>query len=51
MMTHNCVTYTAFSSRKLGYKVNVIENLCTTRDDIMQQIAIRALKSKEINVI
>lgn len=46
MMTHNCVSYTAFTGKKLGFDVKIIENLCATRDDIMQQIAIRALKSK-----
>lgn len=51
MMTQNCVIFTALTGKELGYKVNILEKLCTTRDDFVQEAAIRALRSKDITII
>lgn len=46
MMTQNCVTYTALSAKQLGYQTQVIAELCTTIDPIVNSIALRALATK-----
>lgn len=46
MMTQNCVTYTALSARQLGFKVRVLSSLCTTVDQTVNTIALRALQTK-----
>lgn len=46
MMTQNCVTYTALSASQLGFEVRVLSNFCTTVDQTINTIALRALQTK-----
>jgi nicotinamidase-related amidase len=43
MMTQNCVTHTAISKSAEKYKVSVLPDCCTTVDELLHQIALRAL--------
>ncbi|UXI03558.1 cysteine hydrolase family protein [Photobacterium sp. TY1-4] len=43
MMTQNCVTHTAISKAAESYKVAVIEDCCTTVDEMVHKIALNAL--------
>lgn len=46
MMTQNCVTYTALSASQLGFEVRVLSYFCTTIDQAVNTIALRALQTK-----
>ncbi|WOO89169.1 isochorismatase family protein [Mollicutes bacterium LVI A0078] len=46
MMTQNCVTYTALSASQLGFEVRVLSDFCTTIDQTVNTIALRALQTK-----
>lgn len=43
MMTHNCVTHTAISTKAFKYRVKVIRECCTTVTEIINEIALNAL--------
>jgi nicotinamidase-related amidase len=42
MMTQNCVTHTAISKKAEKYKVSIIEDCCTTTDEMIHIIALNA---------
>jgi len=46
MMTQNCVTHTAISKSAEKYKVSVLTDCCTTVDEIMHKMALRALSTR-----
>lgn len=50
MMTQNCVTHTALSPQAQNYQVKVIGDACTTREELLHLIALRAL-SRRTDVI
>ena len=43
MMTQNCVTHTAMSKQAENYKVSVIQDCCTTTDQMIHNIALNAV--------
>lgn len=45
-MTQNCVTYTALTALNLDYKVTILSKLCSTIDQTVNNIALKALSSK-----
>ena len=46
MMTQNCVTHTAISKSAEKYKVSVLTDCCTTVDEIIHKMALRALSTR-----
>lgn len=46
MMTQNCVTHTALSKQAEKYKVSIIEDCCTTTDEMIHKIALNALSPR-----
>lgn len=50
MMTQNCVTHTALSPVAVQYAVTVIGDACTTREELLHHIALRAL-ARRVNVV
>lgn len=46
MMTQNCVTHTAISKSAEKYKVRIITDCCTTVNEIIHQIALRAISTR-----
>ncbi|POZ62713.1 cysteine hydrolase family protein [Chromobacterium alticapitis] len=46
MMTQNCVTHTALSRAADPYQVKVLRDCCTTVDQMVHEIALRALGDK-----
>ena len=43
MMTQNCVTHTAMSKQAEKYKVSIIQDCCTTTDQMIHNIALNAV--------
>lgn len=43
MMTQNCVTHTAMSKQAENYKVSIIQDCCTTTDQMIHNIALNAV--------
>lgn len=46
MMTQNCVTHTAISKSAEKYKVSILTDCCTTVDEIINKMALRALSTR-----
>ncbi|MEA5001775.1 MAG: cysteine hydrolase family protein [Endomicrobiaceae bacterium] len=46
MMTQNCVTHTAISKSAEKYKVTVLTDCCTTVDERIHKIALKALSTR-----
>ena len=46
MMTQNCVTHTAISDAADPYQVSILPDACTTREQLLHQIALEAIKAK-----
>ena len=46
MMTQNCVTHTAISKKAENYEVTVLADCCTTVDEMIHNIALRALSTR-----
>ncbi|MGE4385028.1 MAG: cysteine hydrolase family protein [Endomicrobiaceae bacterium] len=46
MMTQNCVTHTAISKSAEKYKVSVLQDCCTTVDERIHKIALKALSTR-----
>lgn len=46
MMTQNCVTFTAISQMAEKYDVSVLPDLCSTVDEMINNIALRALSTR-----
>ncbi len=46
MMTQNCITYTALTAKQRGYHVNILSDICSTIDQNVHTIALRALSTK-----
>ncbi|NIY93777.1 cysteine hydrolase family protein [Vibrio diazotrophicus] len=43
MMTQNCVTHTAMSKQAENYKVSIVEDCCTTTDEMIHNLALNAV--------
>lgn len=43
MMTQNCVTHTAISTAAAKYKVSILQDCCTTVDEMIHNIALNAI--------
>lgn len=46
MMTQNCVTHTAMSKSAEKYKVTVLGDCCTTVNEVVHLMALRALRTR-----
>ena len=46
MMTQNCVTHTAISKAAEKYEVAIIKDCCTTVDEMIHNIALRAVSTR-----
>lgn len=46
MMTQNCVTHTAISKAADTYKVSIVEDCCTTVDEMIHRIALNAVSTR-----
>lgn len=46
MMTQNCVTHTAISPSAAKYHVSVLQDCCTTVDEMLHKIALNALTTR-----
>ena len=46
MMTQNCITHTAISKAADKYDVTVIQDCCTTMDEMINKIALNALSTR-----
>ena len=46
MMTQNCVTHTAISKSAEKYKVSILPDCCTTVDEMLHNIALRAVSTR-----
>lgn len=46
MMTQNCVTHTAISKTAEKYTVTILEDCCTTVDEMIHKIALNAISSR-----
>ncbi len=46
MMTQNCVTHTAISKQAEKYKVKVLQDCCTTVDEMLHFIALHAVSTR-----
>tara|TARA_R110002095_G_scaffold47568_1_gene42381 strand:- start:539 stop:1120 length:582 start_codon:yes stop_codon:yes gene_type:complete len=46
MMTQNCVTHTAISKSAEKYRVSILEDCCTTVDQMIHKIALRAVSTR-----
>jgi nicotinamidase-related amidase len=46
MMTQNCVTHTAISKSAEKYKVSILLDCCTTVDEMLHNIALRAVSTR-----
>jgi len=46
MMTQNCVTHTAISKSAENYKVTILQNCCTTVDEMLHNIALHAISTR-----
>lgn len=46
MMTQNCVTHTALSESADAYGINVLSDCCTSVDEMVHAIALRALSDR-----
>ena len=46
MMTQNCITHTAISKAADKYDVSVIQDCCTTMDEMINKIALNALSTR-----
>lgn len=46
MMTQNCVTHTSISKQAEKYEVTVLQDCCTTVDEMIHNIALRALSTR-----
>ena len=45
-MTQNCITHTAISKAADKYDVTVIQDCCTTVDEMINKIALNALSTR-----
>ena len=48
MMTQNCVTHTAISKAAEKYNVSILQDCCTTVDEMIHRIAINALSTRVV---
>ena len=46
MMTQNCVTHTAISKSAEKYKVKILQDCCTTVDEMLHNIALYAVATR-----
>lgn len=46
MMTQNCVTHTAISKSAEKYQVSILEDCCSTVDQMIHKIALRAVSTR-----